>query len=126
MGFLAFINGPWGALAEKALLVLLVVGSIIFVYKDISGTASREQALKDQNAQIVQLQKDEQNLQQTLGIIQKDNNDILVKLDKQNQQVITDHDVITHYIESPQGQQSNQQPVAPVISNTIGMLYNDQ
>lgn len=124
--FLALLTGPAGALIEKGLLVVLIAGGIFFAYKDITGQAAYNQRLKDQTAQIVQLQKDDQRLQQDLGNIQKVNNDIIVKLNAQNQQVITDHDVVTHYIESPQAQQSNQQPVPDVIANTIGMLNNDQ
>jgi preprotein translocase subunit SecF len=121
---LTFLRGPYGALLEKALFALLIVGGIFMVYRDITGHAAADQRLRDQNAQIAQLRKDEQSLNKTMAIIEQDNKDILIKLNQQNGKVIETHDNITHYIETQPN--ANQQPVPPVIGGTIGMLYNDQ
>jgi hypothetical protein len=126
MKIVEFISGPWGVLIQKAILILLVVGSLFMIYRDITGQATQSQYLRDQTTQLAQLQKDNQDLQTKLDNLQKVNTSILTNLNKENQKVIETHDVVTHYIESPEAQQSNEQPVPDVIKNTIGMLRDQK
>lgn len=126
MGILSILTGPWGALIEKGLLVLMICGAVFMVYKDIKHQGANEQLLRDQNAQLVQLDKDAKEYNQHMQNIEKINNDILVKLDAKNQKVVETHDTVTHYIESTEGQKSNGQPVPEVIKQTIGILRNEK
>lgn len=124
MGFLAFLSGPWGALIQKAMMAIVIAGVIWIAFSQYTSHVSHEQELKDQNAQLIQLQKDNQNLANRLNTLSQENIQILAKVGQKNQKVIETHDKVTTYIQSPDGQKSNR-PTSDIIRNTIGML-NDE
>lgn len=113
-----------GALIEKALLVVAIGGLIYIAIAQYNGHIAEGQRIKDQNAQIQQVLKDNNILGQKLDNLSKINDNILVQLDAKNQKVEVLHDKVTTYITSPEAQKSNR-PSSDVIKNTIGMLRND-
>lgn len=125
MGFLAFLSGPWGALIQKGLMVISIGLAAWILITQYNHHLTETQALKDQNAQLVQLEKDNQALTKKMNALSDANVQILLELDKQNQKVIQTHDKVTTYIQSPEGQKSNRQ-TSDVIRNTIGMLQNEE
>ncbi len=124
MGFLAFITGPWGALIQKALLVMSLCGLLYLAVSEYNHHIADAQMMRDQNAQLQQVIKDNNVLNKKLDDLSRINNDILIKLDAKNQKVEILHDKTTTYINSPEAQKSNR-PSSDVIKNTIGMLRNN-
>jgi hypothetical protein len=125
MGFLAFLAGPWGALIQKALLVVAVAGLIYIGITQYNHNIREGQMLRDQNAQLIQVAKDNHTLQVKLDNLGKINNDILIKLDQKNGKVIETHDKVTNYIASPEAQKSNRGS-SDILKNTIGILRNEK
>lgn len=124
-GILAFISGPWGALLSKVMLIVAILGVAYVGFNEYNHSVTQAQMLRDQNAQLVQLQKDNQDLQTKMNTLNKANADILLKLDNQNQKVVATHDRVATYIQSPEAQKSNRTS-SDVIRNTIGMLQDEE
>jgi negative regulator of sigma E activity len=122
---LTFASGPWGALLQKAMLALMIAGTIWIAVSQYNDHIAKGQMLRDQNAQLVQLQKDNQEVNQKLSNLQIENNKILEKLDQKNNKVIETHDRVSTYIRSPEARKSNRES-SDVIKKTIGMLQNDE
>lgn len=119
---LAFFMGPIGS---KLLLGVALAGLIYIGITQYNHNIRATQMLTDQNAQLVQLQKDQQTLNKKMDSIDKINRDILTKLDEKNGKVVETHDKVTTYITSPEGQKSNR-PASDVIRTTIGILRNEK
>jgi hypothetical protein len=117
----AFAN-KW---VQRALLVAAVAGLIYLGYNAWKSDIEEGQMLRDQNAQLQRVIKDNNILKFKLEKLDEANKDILIKLEQKNDRVIEKHDTVTKYIQSPDAQKSNR-PTSDVIKNTIGMLQNDE
>jgi hypothetical protein len=124
MSILDFVVSPMGALLGKVLMGLTLATMIYVAVSQYNEGIRKTQMLNDQNAQLVQLVKDYKELDRKMTVVSKINNDILVKLDQKNGKIIETHDTVTKYINSPEGQKSNGQPVPDVVKTTIGVLRN--
>jgi hypothetical protein len=125
LGFLAFIQGPWGTLIGKAMMVLTLITMAYVAISQYNASIAEKQAMKDKNAQLEQVIKDNKELGKKLDILEQTNGQILIKLDAKNEKVIETHDKVTTYITSPEGQKTNR-PSSDVIKHTIGILRNDE
>jgi hypothetical protein len=122
---LTFIAGPWGTLIGKVMMGLTLAAMIYVGVSQYNNSIRETQKMRDQQAQLVQLEKDNQVLKMKMANIEKINSDILVKLDQENLKVVTTHDKVTNYITSPEAQKTNRL-TSDVIKNTVGMLKNEK
>lgn len=122
--FLGFIAGPWGVIIGKGLMIMTLMTMIYVAIAQYNAHIAEGQQMRDQNAQLTQLVKDNQSLQKKLDTLSDVNKIIAEDTKRKNDVVEKKHHDVTTYITSPEAQASNR-PSSNVIKNTIRMLKDD-
>lgn len=116
-----FFASPFGGFVQKALIIIAIGGAIWAAVLAYNSHIADVQRMRDRDAQITQLVKDQNELRIKLGQVEQVNRDILIKLDKQNTKVVEKHTEVQTYLNSPNAQKNNRD-ASPIIKETIGML----
>ena len=122
---LTFIAGPWGALIGKVMMGMTLAAMIYVAIANYNDGIRETQQLKDSNAQLEQVVKDNNEFRIKLKGLEEANKQILLKLEKKNDKVIEKHTDVTRYIVSPEGQKTDRES-SEVLKETVRMLRDEK
>lgn len=111
----------WLNMLAPIFLIVSLLGAAYYIKHYIE----QGQYNKDQAAQLVQLQRDVQDLRKKQDQLEKKNEEILQNTKVLNDAANTKHETVVTYIKSPEARASDRDSSA-VIKKTIGMLRDDQ
>ena len=117
-----------GSKLGKGVMIFLAIVAILgaaFGAKTLyDNSVRRDQMLKDQNAQLIQVIKDNNAFMKKTEELAKTNTEVLEQARQANEKVGEHHTEVKKYIQSPAAQASNRES-SDVLKNTIRMLNNE-
>ena len=122
---LGFITGPIGILIGKGMMIMTIIALIYSAVSSYNRGIADEERLKNQNAQLEQLNRDNQELRAKEQELEDKNRQILEETRVANDRVVERHTEVRTYLQSDEARSSNRE-ASPAIKNTIRMLRDEE